>query len=398
MSTNFAERMKTATPSFIRESLKLSMDSSIISFAGGNPDSSFFPIEQVETECRSILKYNGQDVLQYSVTEGYTGLRAAIMERMKRIGIEGTIESVAITSGSQQGLDLSGKLFLDKGDEVIVESPSYMGAINAFKYYEPKFVEVEMDDDGMRMDLLEEKLCKCQHVKMIYTIPDFQNPTGRTMSLERRKKIVELAERFNVMIIEDSPYYDLRFEGEPLPPIKKFDQNGRVVYLGSMSKILCPALRVGWIVASPEILRGYVLLKQAADLHSNELAQEVISGYMAKDSLDFHIERMNVSYRGKRDLMLDLIENCFPPEVKFTRPKGGLFLWLTLPEYCDAQELFRLALKTERICFVPGDTFYPYGGHANTIRLSYATVSGERICEGMERLTRILNAAVGQKN
>lgn len=386
----YAERMGQAVPSFIRESLKLSADPSIISFAGGNPDAGYFPVEPVADSCRRVLEEDGEAVLQYAVTEGYPGLRRRILARMEAMGIHGDLENVAITSGSQQGLDLTGKVFLDQGDEVIVESPSYMGAINAFRFYQPQFVEVDMDEDGMQMDALEARLKECRRAKFIYTIPDFQNPTGRTMSAARRKRLVELAEQYNVMVVEDSPYYDLRFEGKKVPPVKSFDTGGRVIYLGSFSKVLCPALRVGWVFGEKDAVSQYVVLKQAADLHSNQLAQRIVADYIDNEDLDLHIAKINQAYKEKRDCMLHKIDSAFPKGITRTSPEGGLFIWLTLPEELDAHAIFQRALKEEKVCFVPGDTFYPYGGHKNTLRLSFATVSLEQIEEGMDRLARAL--------
>lgn len=391
MNIRYASRMEEAKPSIIRELLKLSADPSIISFAGGNPDATFFPAEGIKKATIEVLDRDPEDSLQYSVTEGNVDLRNEILKMMEKKSIKADIDNIAITSGSQQGLDLTGKLFIDEGDTVIVESPSYMGAINAFKFYRPKFIEANMDDDGMDMDDLEQKLRDHPNTKFIYTIPDFQNPTGRTMSRERREKIVELAEKYNTIIIEDSPYYDLRFEGDKIPPIKHFDKNGRVVYLGSVSKILCPALRVGWIIADPKIIKSYVVLKQAADLHTNELGQRQIASYLKNNDFSGHIREINGSYKDKLEIMLDIMDKEFPEEIDYTVPKGGLFVWVTMPEGTDSQELFKIALEDYKVAVVPGDTFYPYGGHPNTFRLSFATVSAEKIEKGMHQLAKAMN-------
>ena len=391
MSNRYASRMELAKPSVIREMLKLAADPSIISFGGGNPDSAFFPWEAIGNSFDRVINEDWQTALQYSITEGFPPLRQALLEKMKGFGIDGNLDNLVITSGSQQGLDLTGKLFVDEDDEIIVESPSYMGAINAFKYYGPRFIEAEMDEEGMIMDSLEDQLRKHPKTKFIYTIPDFQNPTGITMSAQRRQKMVALAEEYDTIIVEDSPYIDLRFEGETIPPIKYFDKNGRVIYLGSISKILCPALRIGWVMAEPEIANKYVVLKQACDLHSNELGQRGIADFLRNNNLEQHISKICDSYKAKKEQMVRIIEEEFPKEIKYTNPQGGLFLWLTLPKGNNSNELCSLALKEEKVSFVPGSTFFPYGGHEETIRLSYATMPLEKIEEGMKRLAVVLN-------
>lgn len=394
MSLKRASRMELAKPSFIRESLKLCSDPNITSFAGGNPDPSYFPWQEIEKAAELAIANDWQRALQYSITEGNVELRQLLRGRMAEIGVETPLEELIITSGSQQGLDLAAKIFLDPGDKVIVESPTYMGAVNAFKYYQPQFLEVEMDEGGMRLDSLEQVLQANPEAKFIYTIPDFQNPTGLVLAAERRPLLVELAEKYDVMIVEDNPYFYLRFSGQQIPPVKAFDKYGRVIYLGSVSKILCPALRVGWIVASDEVVQSAVYLKQAADLHTNEIAQRIVARYLENFDLDAHIAEMCRAYKEKKDLMVKGIEQLFPKSIAYTVPEGGLFLWLTFPEGCDTQAIFEQAYRQEKVIFVPGDTFYPYGGHANTARMSFATVTPEQIESGMERLARLLNTIV----
>lgn len=394
MNYNFASRMELAQPSFIRESLKLAADPNIISLAGGNPDADYFPAAEIAAAAAAALAGDWKNALQYSITEGNLNLRRHLQKRMAAIGIESELNQLIITSGSQQGLDLSAKAFIDPGDVIVVESPTYMGAVNAFKYYQPRFADAAMDEHGMDMDSLEQVLQKNRRVKFIYTIPDFQNPTGLVLAEERRRRLVELAEQYETLIIEDNPYYFMRFEGAPIPPIKHFDTCGRVVYLGSISKVLCPALRVGWVIAARELTDKYVYLKQAADLHTNELSQRIIAQYLDSFDLDAHIAAMNAAYKQKKDLMVKLIRELFPKNIQYTCPDGGLFLWLTLPEGCDALQIFNYAYEKERVIFVPGDTFYPYGGHANTARLSFATVAPEKIEEGMRRLARVFASIV----
>lgn len=389
MKLRRAARMELARPSFIRESLKLAADPSLISFAGGNPDANYFPWREIDQAASLALGEDWQHALQYSITEGNPELRGLLQGRMRAIGVDTDIRQLVITSGSQQGLDMVGKIFLDPGDKVLVEAPTYMGAVNAFKYYQPQFVEVAMDADGMRMDALEQALSANPGAKFIYTIPDFQNPTGLVLAAERRQQMVELAERYDVMIVEDNPYYYMRFSGEPIPPIKHYDRYGRVIYLGSISKLLSPALRVGWVVAEPEVVESIVYLKQAADLHTNELSQRIVAKYLLNHDLDAHVAEMNRAYAEKKDLMLAKLDALFPPEIKYTRPEGGLFIWLTLPEGYDTLAIFQRCLEQAKVIFVPGDTFYPYGGHANTARLSFASITPEQVEAGMTRLAAV---------
>ena len=392
----YAQRMELAQPSFIRESLKLASDPTLICFAGGNPDPAYFPWEELAQAAQRAITGDWHTALQYSVTEGNLALRENLRGMMKAIGIDTPVEQLVITSGSQQGLDLVAKAFLDKGDKVIVESPTYMGAVNAIKYYQPRFLEVETDQDGMRMDALERVLQENPDAKFIYTIPDFQNPTGQVLARERRSRMIALAEQYDVMIVEDNPYYYLRYDGEAIPPVKHFDDKDRVIYLGSTSKILCPALRIGWIIAPRHVVNSLVYLKQACDLQTSELTQRIAGEYLACNDIMAHIARMNGLYKKKKDRMLQAIRDTFPPEIQYTVPQGGLFLWLTFPEEVDALALFHQMKESIRVIFVPGDTFYPYGGHPNTARLSFATVSEEQIGEGMERMGGMLTQLLHQ--
>lgn len=392
----YAQRMELAQPSFIRESLKLASDPTLICFAGGNPDPAYFPWEELAQAAQRAITGDWRTALQYSVTEGNLALRESLRGMMKAIGIDTPVEQLVITSGSQQGLDLVAKAFLDKGDKVIVESPTYMGAVNAIKYYQPQFLEVETDQDGMRMDALERVLQENPDAKFIYTIPDFQNPTGQVLARERRSRMIALAEQYDVMIVEDNPYYYLRYDGEAVPPVKHFDDKDRVIYLGSTSKILCPALRIGWIIAPRNVVNSLVYLKQACDLQTSELTQRIAGEYLAHNDIMAHIARMNGLYKKKKDRMLQAIRDTFPPEIQYTVPQGGLFLWLTFPEEVDALALFHQMKESIRVIFVPGDTFYPYGGHPNTARLSFATVSEEQIGEGMERMGGMLTQLLHQ--
>ncbi len=391
MAVKFAKRMDNIKGSAIRELLKLTEQPDIISFAGGLPAPELFPIEEMKKVCLKVLDSDGRAALQYSTTEGYIPLRKIISERMKNSGVEVPFEQIIITSGSQQGLEFSGKIFLNEGDTVICESPSYLGALNAFKAYQPKFVEIDMDEDGMKMDELENALKSTPNAKFIYTIPDFQNPTGITMNIDRRKKLVELATKYNVPVVEDNPYGELRFEGEKYPAIKHFDTEGIVIYLGTFSKTFAPGLRVGWIAASPEIIQKYVLVKQGADLQCNSMTQREVATFMDMYDLDEHIKKIIGVYGKRRDLMIQTMEKEFPKNVKFTYPNGGLFTWVQLPEGVDAGEVMKKALE-EKVAFVPGGSFYPNGGNENHFRLNYSNMPEDKIVEGITRLGKVLKS------
>ena len=389
MSIKYAKRMEYIKGSAIRELLKLTEQPEIISFAGGLPAPELFPIEEMKEVCLKVLDTDGKAALQYSPTEGYLPLRKIISERMKHSGIEIAADDILITSGSQQGLEFSGKVFLDEGDTVICESPSYLGALNAFKSYLPNFVEVEMDNDGMKMDELEKALKANPQAKFIYTIPDFQNPSGITMSLERRKRLVELSVKYNIPIVEDNPYGELRFEGERIPAIKHFDTEGMVIYLGTFSKTFSPGLRVGWVAASPEVVRKYVLVKQGADLQCNSMAQRETAAFVQMFDIDKHINKIIEVYGRRRTLMIETMEKEFPKNIKFTYPSGGLFTWVELPEGIDAAEVLKKALE-EKVAFVPGGSFYPNGGNENHFRLNYTCMPEGKIVEGIKRLGKVL--------
>lgn len=392
MEIKFAERMSSLRASEIRELLKLTEEPDIISFAGGLPAPELFPIERIKEACEGVLDADGKAALQYSATEGFRPLRKIIAEqRMKKAGVETTPDGILITSGSQQGLDFSGKIFINPGDTIICESPTYLGAINAFRAYQPRFVEIEMDDNGMIIEKLEEALINNPDAKMIYTVPDFQNPSGKTMSLDRRKKLVELAVKYNIPVVEDNPYGELRFEGERIPSIKSFDNAGIVIYLGTFSKTFCPGLRLGWVCAEKDILSKYIIVKQGADLQPNSLSQREAALFMESFNLDDHIEIIRNVYRRRRDLMIDTIKKEFPGDSTFTYPEGGLFTWVGLRPEIDAAAVLLLALK-EKVAFVPGGSFFPNGGHNNYFRLNYSNMPEDKIVIGIERLGKVLKS------
>ncbi|WP_425448725.1 PLP-dependent aminotransferase family protein [Dethiothermospora halolimnae] len=385
MNLNYAKRMDGIKASEIRELLKLTQRPEVISFAGGLPAPELFPVEAVKDISTEVLDEQGTKALQYGPTEGYEPLREKIANRMNKFGVDVEAKNILVTSGSQQGLDFTGKIFLNKDDVVICESPSYLGALNAFKAYQPKFVEIPTDNDGMRMDELEKVLENTDNVKVIYVIPDFQNPSGRTWSIERRKKLVELANKYNLPIVEDNPYGELRFEGEMPPAIKHFDTEGRVIFLGTFSKTFCPGLRLGWTCADGDVLNKYILVKQGADLQASTISQMQVDKFLEKYDLDEHIEKIKEVYKKRRDLMLKTMKEEFPECVEFTHPEGGLFTWAILPEHINTRDLAKKALE-KNVAFVPGGSFFPNGGNENTMRLNYSNMDEERIVIGVKRL------------
>lgn len=389
MNLNLSKRMDRIKASEIREILKLTENPEIISFAGGLPAPELFPIEEIKQVSVEVLDELGRKALQYSTTEGYLPLREKIAERMGKFGIKATAENVLITSGSQQGLDLTGKVFLDPDDVVLCESPSYLGALGAFKQYQPKFVEVPTDDNGMIMEDLEEIIKTTDRIKVIYVIPDFQNPSGRTWSLERRKGLIQIANKYNLPIIEDNPYGELRFEGEILPSVKSLDTEGRVVFLGTFSKTFCPGFRLGWAYAEKEVIKRYILVKQGVDLQTSTISQLQLDRFLEKYDLDKHIEKIIEVYRRRRNLMIETMRKEFPKDVKFTEPEGGLFTWVVLPEHINARELAKIAIE-KKVAFVPGGSFFPNGGNENTMRINYSNMDEEKIVIGIKRLAETI--------
>ena len=388
----FASRMQDLRTSDIREILKVTQQPEIISFAGGLPASELLPAAEMAEPARDLLLEDGVKALQYAPTEGLDTLRELIAVRLQKLwGMRRSTDEVLIVSGSQQALDLTGKLFLDEGDVVLCESPTYLGAIGALRAYRPTFVEVATDDDGMVPAELEARLDSLDRVKLIYVVPDFQNPSGRRWSIDRRRRLAELAARFDVPVIEDAPYAELCFEGEALPPVASLADGCTVVYMGTASKILSPGLRLGWVVADSDIVRRYVLVKQGTDLHTSSLVQLLAARFMLDHDLEAHIARIRDVYRKRRDAMLAALEVYFPENISFTRPAGGLFLWVELPEGTDARYLLERALE-EKVAFVPGESFFPGGGHENTLRLNFSAMPEDRITEGIRRLGRVLSS------
>ena len=397
MSVAYATRMDSLRASEIREILKITQRAEVISFAGGLPAPELFPVEMLKEISVQVLSETGRLALQYSTTEGYEPLRRKIAERIgRKFQTKVSAQQVLITCGSQQALDFSGKLFLDAGDVVLCESPTYLAAISAFRAYQPNFVEVPTDDDGMITRSLENILATTERVKLIYVIPDFQNPTGRTWSLQRRRELVELATRYGIPVIEDNPYGELRFEGEILPSLKSMDTAGLVIGTGTFSKTFCPGMRIGWLVAEPEIIEKYVLIKQGADLCTSLRSQMEVDMFMERYDFEGNLQKLTDLYRKRRNAMVESLEAMMPAGVTFTRPQGGLFLWVELPEQLGAVELLQECLKRE-VAFVPGDAFFPNGGIKNTLRLNYSNMSEERIREGIRRLAEAIKTLSGAK-
>lgn len=397
----YAHRLGGMSSSIIRELLKLTQQPDIISFAGGLPAPEVFPIEAVQKACDHVLQTAGKQALQYTTTEGYLPLREVIAEWSSRYGIHVEPDNILITSGSQQGLDLIGRLFINRGDYIVVESPTYLGALQAWNAYGAQYIPIPIDDDGMRTDHLEQALKLGP--KFIYVLPNFQNPAGVTLSAERRRELVRLADQYGVPIVEDDPYGKLRYEGEHIPPVLVMDNQlaaengthyqGNVIYLGTFSKILAPGLRLAWIIAPKEVIRKLVQAKQGADLHTATFNQFVAYEMARSGVIDEHIKVIRATYKERRDTMLAAMEEFFPEEVRWTRPAGGMFLWVVAPEYIDTTALFEKAIE-KKVAYVPGAAFHTDGSGQNTMRVNYSFSDPETIREGIRRLGLVLKEAI----
>lgn len=395
MAVKFAERTNNMEGSAIRELLKLTQIPEIISFAGGLPAPELFPVKEMIEVSKAVLEESGTMAMQYTTTEGYLPLRKHLANRMnEKLNTNVGPDDLLITNGSQQCLDFLGKAFLDKGDVVLCESPSYLGAINAFNAYQPRFIEVPTDENGMIMEELEKILATTENVKFIYVIPDFQNPSGRTWPLERRKKFMEIINKYEIPVAEDNPYGELRFEGEFLPSLKSMDTKGLVMFLGTLSKILCPGYRIGWVAASEEILAKFNVIKQAADLQASTISQMEMAKFFDTYSVDEHVNKIREVYGRRRTVMMDAIEKYFPKEVKYTYPNGGLFTWVILPEGIDAAVLQKEKALPHNVAFVPGEPFFPNGGNANTFRMNYSNMPDDKIVEGIRLLGLAIQEAI----
>lgn len=387
-----SDGIKATPPSFVRGILKAASDPEVISFAGGLPNPISFPQEALLESMERVVKTYGSSVFQYSVTAGLPELRQYIADRYNRIfGLALTVDHVIITTGSQQALDLIGKVLLDKGDGVIVEKPTYLAAIQAFSMQQPVFYPVDLTEEGMAPEQLEAALQN--PVKFIYAIPDFQNPTGLTYSAGNRERIRGILKDRGVVLVEDDPYGDLRFEGERLPYIGVGKLPGSIL-LGTFSKTVTPGMRTGFIISeNRELLKYISVAKEAGDLHTNIFSQYVIWDYIKNHDLDQHIAKIRTLYRQQAQAMMDAMEQYFPPEVKYTRPEGGMFLWATLPEGVSAMSLFPKALE-KKVAFVPGDPFYTDMKNLRTMRLNYTNADCETIREGIRRLGGLLEELI----
>jgi 2-aminoadipate transaminase len=396
----YAQRTQRMKSSAIRDLLKLTEQPGVISFAGGLPAPELFPIEEFRAAADAVLREKGPQALQYSTTEGDPSLRAMIVRHMARYGIVVGTENVLVTTGSQQALDLIGKTLINRGDKVLTEEPTYLGAIQAFTMYGADFVTIPIDGKGLPTSRLEQALRTGP--KFIYVLPNFQNPAGTTMPLERRLELVAMAERYGVPIVEDDPYGQLRFEGDHIKPLVVLDaemqhceSNGRyrgnVIYLSTFSKTLAPGLRLGWVVAPADVVKRLVQAKQGSDLHSSTFDQMLAHQVASGGFIDRHVRRIRQVYRARRDCMIHALERAFPDSlgVRWTRPEGGLFLWIVLPQGLDASGLLAEAIE-EKVAFVPGAAFHPLGGGENTMRLNFSNARETMIDEGIARLARVV--------
>lgn len=390
----YSASARAMTRSLIRELLKLTRRGGIISFAGGLPDPSTFPVEELGAISAQVLEHDAHLALQYGPTEGDPRLRDELVKWMGQDGIRVTRDQVLITIGSQQGLDIIGRVFTDPGDVVVVERPSYMAALQVFRSYRVEMVGVEQDDDGMRTDRLAETLRTLaragKRAKLIYVVPDFQNPSGVTMSRERREGVLAAAREYHTLVVEDSPYRQLRFEGAAPPPLMSLDADGRVIYLSTFSKTLCPGLRIAWVAARDELIQQFVTAKQGMDLCCPAFTQAIAAEFCAQGHIYTRLPQITTLYRRKRDVMLRALEREMPPGVSWTHPQGGLFLWVRLPEDMDTEQLLRPAVEEEGVAYVVGSGFHADGGGKNTMRLNFSFPSDEHIEEGVRRLANLV--------
>ncbi len=394
----YAQRTQRMQSSAIRELLKFTQLPDVISFAGGLPAPEIFPVDAFRAASDRVLQESGDAALQYSTSEGFIPLREMIADRAAWSGSNMSTDRVLITSGSQQALDLIGKIFINPGDRILVESPTYLGAIQAWNAYGAEYVAVPSDEQGMKTEVLEAALRTGP--KLIYVLPNFQNPTGVTMALERRQQLVALADQYGVPIVEDDPYGQLRFEGASLPTVLEIDSQvrgggGNVIYLSTFSKILAPGIRLAWVIAPEQVITKLVQAKQGVDLHTATLNQMVAYQVSQDGFLDRHIKLIRATYQDRRDLMLAALKANAPGEISWFHPEGGLFLWVTLPQGLDAAQLLKQAV-TRRVAFVPGAPFHPQGGGENTLRLNFSNAKPDMIKTGIERLGAVIYEAMSQ--
>lgn len=393
MEYRISEKMQALKPSAIREIFKALTDPTIISLAAGNPSPESFPVEDLARISSEIFSDSSTTALQYSVTEGYPPLREDVKARLaSRFGIGRDFDMTIITSGGQQGIELLCKTMCDEGDTVIVEEPSFIGALNAFRSNDAKLVGIPMEDDGIDIGKLEDAMKNNPRAKILYLIPTFQNPSGTCMSLEKRKKVYDLAKKYNIIILEDNPYGELRFAGEEIPTIKSFDEDGYVVYSGSYSKVLSAGMRIGFICGPEAIVQKMVVAKQVEDVHTNIFFQMLCHRYIAECDMDKHVADIRKLYKHKCDLMLSELDKKMPKCVRYTRPEGGLFLWCTLPDNISQPDFVKAAMA-KKVAVVPGQTFNSDpNSPSQSFRLNYSTPSDEQIVEGIDRLAETVKS------
>jgi 2-aminoadipate transaminase len=383
----FSERAAQLQSSFIREILKITQQPEIISFAGGLPSPATFPVEEMKAAFDKVLSANGKTALQYGPTDGYLPLRQWVADSLSGNGAKIAPEQVLMTSGSQQALDLLGKVLIDEGSKVLVETPSYLGALQAFSVYRPQFASVQTDDDGLVPSSLD---AVAEGARLLYALPNFQNPTGRSLSVARRQELVETCARLGLPLIEDDPYGSLSYKGDPMPKMLNMNPDG-VIYMGSFSKVLTPGIRLGYVVAPLPLVRRLELAKQATDLHTAQLTQMVVHEVVKDGFLDQHIPTIRALYGNQCQVMLDAMAEHFPASASWTKPEGGMFIWVTLPKHINAMELLDEAIQN-KVAFVPGAPFYANEPETNTLRLSFVTVPPERIRQGIEILGKLIKA------
>ena len=391
----FSDRISDVPRSFIREILKVALDPTVISFGGGLPNREFFPAEELRDATAKVFEVNGRDIFQYSNSEGYPELREYISQRYrKKQNLDIPVDNILITSGSQQGLDLLGKTLLNDGDGLIIEEPGYLGAIQAFSIYKPTFLPVSVSEEGMDLQELRRIFAK-KRAKLMYTVPNFQNPSGISYTEENRRVISEILQGTNTLLIEDNPYVDLRFTGESKSSFKTLLPNSTIL-LGSFSKTIVPGFRLGWLVAPTSIMKKLIIAKQATDLHTSHFTQSIIFQYLKNNNIDEHINRIAEAYGNQCQAMLDSIKKYFPECVNYTKPEGGMFLWVQLPQNITSLELFELAVK-DKVVFVPGDPFYVNKTGTNTLRLNFSCVDEETIATGIQRLGNAIDKLMKAK-
>ncbi len=393
-----AKRVASMKASEIRELLKLTEGKDVISLAGGLPDPATFPREELAEIAREVILEHGDRALQYSPTPGVTMFRRVLMGFLSQYNVRvDPDDSVIVTTGSQEALYLIGKTMIDPGDYVLTESPTYLAALNVFRQFGANFISAPVDEDGMRVDILEERLRKAvaegKQVKLIYTVPTCQNPSGVTMSMERRRHLLELAEKYDLMVVEDDPYSYFTFEPVEAVPLKTLDKSGRVIYLGTLSKILAPGLRVGWALAPNWVVTSLELAKQAVDLHSSTLSQYIAAEAIRRGIVEKTVEKARSIYKVKRDTMLEALEEYFPEGSRWTRPVGGLFIFAYAPEGVDTKQLLAEAIE-RGVAYVPGSSFFPEGGGENSMRLNFSYPTVTQIREGIRRLGLLLREKI----